>query len=223
MSNNAGSAPRVLYTIPADGTISAPAQTYVDIVFDQEIDSATVTGPGSNSFAISSGSKAGWILIVNGGGTSTSYWNPAMNQTSVGPVLCASANNGSHSFEIKTVGALQFGKVLTYQGVATGTTCLFDPGTATYTAGPGTGGAVNTGAITIPILTGANAGNYLLLDSGSAGSYIYNSTGDSFGAGPNFSATTGPAANWFRLDSGPPGGKSLHTHGGRQLGRENFC
>ena len=43
------------------------------------------------------------------------------------------------------------------------------------------------------------------------------------GAGPIFGATTGAAANWFRLDSGPQAGNPFILMGGRQLGRENFC
>lgn len=301
-------APSVLYTIPADGTVSAPVQAYIDIVFDQPIDAATATGSsgngtctgtvlasydefqdcggtpsvsgntirlsgggtmprgaaikvkvtsglkgtnglaanpyqsvtgisfttpcgqncfysdsapmsaaigaGSHSFIIPSGVKAGWILVVNGGGPNSTYWDPATNQTSIGPTLCGSVNNGGHSFEVKTLGGARSGKIITYIGGATGTACTYDPGTGNYSAGPALGGAaVNTGAMTIPILTGGNAGSYLLLDGSTVVSYLYNVGTDTFSSWAGATTAVGAGAYWYRLDTGPQSGNPFIVAG----------
>lgn len=64
---NVATAPTVLYTIPADGVLSAAVQSYIDVVFDQPIDSTTVTGPSNGS--CSGTAQASYDGFQNCGGT----------------------------------------------------------------------------------------------------------------------------------------------------------
>jgi len=304
----AATGPVVLYTIPADGTVSAPVQSYVDVVFDQPIDAASAAGPtnsgctgsaqasfdnftecggvpsvsgntirissngsmpqgatikvqttaairgtnglaataytsplgvsfaspcgqncfhsdsaplpfitgnGSHSFVIPSGAKAGWILIVHGGGSGSTYYNPQTNQTMSGPTLCAGIANGSHSFEVKTLGGLRSGKVITFAGGGSANACTFDNNTETFTSGPVLGGATpNVGSMIIPVLSGANTGQYLLIVGNGTLAYLYDVGMDSFTVTPSVGVNPAAGAHWIRYDSGPQNGNPLIIRGG---------
>lgn len=303
----AGMVPNVTHTVPADGTFSAPVQSYADVVFDREISATSlsantttgtcsgsvmvsmdnfatcfgitatangntirisgtaaangavprgvilkirisgVTGPtgvpanfyesaqgisfaspcgqncfysesapltgavgnGSHSFVIPSGSKAGGVITFQGVTTNTTYFNPDTNQTETGPPACCGIATGSHSFEVKTLGGLNSGKVITLCGGGSTGSCVYDPGTHSFSnVGAPTGLAAslpNAGSFTVPITAGGNAGNYLTIAGGTTAAHLYNVAGNSYSViGSSIAGGTaiGPAASWSRLDNG---------------------
>ncbi|MFO1527525.1 MAG: hypothetical protein U1F16_16260 [Turneriella sp.] len=306
----AGVVPNVTHTVPADGTFSAPVQSFADVVFDREIDGGSVTtnaitgactgtvmvsfddfatclsvvastsgetvrlssisgsvdgvplgvtlkirvsgvrgmtgvtanfyesvkgisfaslcgqncfysasAPmsgaivgGSHSFVIPSGSKAGHIVTFTGVSNATTYYDPYTRQTSAGTGVqqaCCGIAGGSHSFEVKTLGGANSGKIITICGGGSTGTCVFDPNTNSFSAGPTglTGGLPNTGSMTIPVITGGNAGKYLLIAGGSNASYLYDVTANSFtlnGTALIGASSVGAGSHWIRLDNGKP-------------------
>lgn len=305
------SEPTVLYTVPADGSVSVAKQGYIDIVFDQPIDAATATGSngngsclgtavasydgfqtcggsasvtgntvrlsaapnmplgvtikikvtaglkgmngvaakayqsatgisfatpcgqscfhsdsapmsaatqgGSHSFEIPAGPYAGSIITVAGNNTSnTTFWNAQTNQTAIGPPACGGMVNGANSFYVATQGGPRSGKIITWVGGAGTTACTYDPVTNQYagTAQPSLGGAnPNSGSLAIPISTGINAGNYMILNGTGTTVYVYNVAFDSFGTAGIATSSVGDGSSWFRLDTGGNAGKIFVVSG----------
>jgi len=304
--------PRVLYTVPADGTVSAPVQNYIDIVFDQAIDSASVTSPqnsdtcalaavasyndfancggtasvsgstlrlgistmprgvvikvratairganglvasnyespigfsfttpcgqhcfysdsaplsgvtsaGSSNFYVTSGTHAGKQIIVHGGSTGTTLYDPSTNQTATGPTLAGalSPNVGSHNFIIPS--GTNAGHVMLYQGNGTNATNRYDMSTGAFVSGPTTGTNVATGAVTFQATAGTYNGRMVTAVGGSLATAIsYNNGTNTFGAGPGVGAMVAAGAHGYRLDSGPQAGQFRLLVGGNTTAR----
>lgn len=308
----ADSAPIVLYTIPADGTVSAPVQAYVDIVYDQPIDPSSATGAGNNgactgtvvasyneftncggtasvtgntvrlsaspmplgvaikvrasgvrgtngltgvdyqsavgfsftspcgqhcfysdsaplsgvttassgNFYVSGGTHAGKQIIVHGGTTATTLYNPATNQTTTGPILAGvSPGTGSHSFAIPS--GTNAGHVLVFQGNGTNATTRYDLNTSTFVAGPTTGTNVDFGATSFLVTGGTYAGRVMTAVGGSlATTFTYDNAGNTFvGGSPSVGTLVGTGAHGYRLDSGPQIGQFRLLVGGSTTAR----
>lgn len=302
-----GMVPSVTHTVPADGTFSAPVQSYADVVFDREIsassvsansmtgactgtvmvsmdnfascfgitatasgntirisgsvaaagavprgvilkirisgvtgssgvpanfyesaqgisfaapcgqncfysESAPLTGAvtnGSHSFVIPSGTKAGGVITFQGVTSNTTFFNSDTQQTETGPPACCGIAAGSHSFEVKTLGGLNSGKVITLCGGGSTGSCVYDPGTNSFSnvgAPTGLAGSLpNVGSFTVPITAGPNAGSYVTFAGGTTAAHLYNVGTNSYsliGSTVTGGTAIGPASSWTRLDNG---------------------
>jgi trimeric autotransporter adhesin len=177
---------------------------------------SSASGAGAHSIAISTGSNSGKTLVLLGGGTATSLFDPAVPSFSAGSgalLPTAALAAGANSFSITS--GTKAGQMLTVLA-NTNQTNWFDPATAggTFSVGPTLSANAGAGSNSFAISSGTNSGKTLVMHgNGSSTTSLFDPGTNLFTAGPTLSATASTGAFNFAINSGTNSGKILVVHG----------
>ncbi len=178
---------------PSANTFSAPALTGC----------AGGSGPGSNTFAITSGANAGFTADICGNNVvNVVGYNPSTATFPFSTNLTVSASSGSGNFTIAT--GTQAGKTLVYVAGALATTNLFDPTTNSFSGtSPSLTGVAGYGANNFLLTTGTNKDKTLVIHGNTTNTTsLYNPSSNTFSAGPSLASPVYKGGSNFASGSG---------------------
>jgi len=204
-------APNVLYTIPADGTVSAAVQTYIDVVFDQPIDAASVTSPGNNSTCAVTVSVS-YNDFANCGGSATVSGNTIRMTAS--PVMPRGVTLKVKVSGVTGANGTQANNYQSPSGFSFVTPCgshCFYSDSAPLTAN------ATMGSNSFLVSAGTNAGKYIILHGGAFSTTIYDPATNQTAAGPTVSNFPGAGAHNFQIPTGTNAGHTMVILGGNAM------
>ncbi|MCS6984703.1 MAG: hypothetical protein NZM25_06225 [Leptospiraceae bacterium] len=159
---------------------------------------------GSHSVRIPPGPN---YLLIHGAGTATSIFDAQKGTFLSGLPLSTSAFLGSHSVEL-TAG-IHSGKILTYHGVNSRKTSLYDPVTNQFSPGPDLPTELHPGTHSLAL----SNGNILTLHGyDRSTTTLYHAATNSFSSGPALTGKIYPGSHSIKLETGLHAGKYLIWH-----------
>lgn len=134
-----------------------------------------------------------------------------------GPALSVTPAAGTHGILLPNYGSAGC-KVLIVHGGGNATTQIFDPATATLSAGPTLSGNVGAGGLSIAITSGPNAGKVVILHGANGqASTVLDLTAMSVSSGNATMANIGGDDHYIQIPSGPQSGNYLIWTGGGSM------
>ena len=174
----------------------------------------TSAGNGVNKVLLTTGSNSGKMLIINGGGNTSSLFDFASGTFSAGPNLTGSMGRSPGIVTLSS--GSNSGKTLVIHGGNTTSTSLYDPTANTFSAGPTLSAAADsiTSDCIYNIPSGTQAGKYLIIHGNtSTSSTLYDPSNNTMAAGPGLGSVVGLGATCFPVTSGANSGKFIVIQG----------
>lgn len=200
-------APSVLYTIPADGTVSASVQNYIDVVFDQPIEASTATGAGAQG-ACTGTVSASYNDFQGCGGTASTSGNTVRMTTNPMPrgVTIKVRINGVKGTNGAT--ATPYQSAIGFSFVTPcGQHCF-------YSDSAPLSGTAAAGSSNFYISAGSNAGKYMIVHGAATGTTLYDPATNQTATGPVLiGLSPGAGSHSFTIPSGANAGHQLLING----------
>jgi hypothetical protein len=158
---------------------------------------------GTNNFAITTGTNAGFTAVVlGGGGANINGFSPATTGFPFSTSLLSLVGIGSGNFTIAT--GAQSGKTLVYVGGgASSVSNIFDPSVNAFSASANLSGNVGVGSSNFLLTSGTNKDKTLVIHGNTTNTTsLYNPSTNTFTAGPNLSSIVDTGGNSFASGSG---------------------